>query len=57
MELDFSADAIDAMVIQLDQAFTMAGDKMPEKVKTSGKAFMADLSEWADQKRAESQKK
>lgn len=53
MELDFSPEAIDAMVIQLDTAFQMAGDKMPEYVKESGKEFIAKLNQWSEEKKAE----
>jgi hypothetical protein len=51
-EMDFSAEAIDAMVIQLDSAFTVAGDKMPDYVKRAGQDFIAKLNMWSDEKKA-----
>jgi len=55
MELDFSAEAIDAMVIQLDAAFQMAGDKMPDYVKLSGRDFISKLNMWSDEKKKAAQ--
>ena len=49
--LDFSPEAIDAMVITLDNAFQMAGDQMPDYVKESGQGFIANLNKWSEEKK------
>jgi hypothetical protein len=49
--LDFSPEAIDAMVIQLDSAFSMAGDAMPYYVKKAGQDFITKLNMWSEEKR------
>lgn len=53
--VDFSAEAIDAMVIQLDSAFSVAGDKMPDDVKDTGREFIAALNRWSDAKKIAAQ--
>ena len=50
-KMDFSAEAIDAMVIQLDSAFTVAGDNMPDYVKESGREFISALNRWSQTKK------
>jgi hypothetical protein len=49
--LDFSPEAIDAMVIQLDSAFSMAGEAMPDYVKAAGQDFISKLNLWSEEKR------
>jgi hypothetical protein len=49
--LDFSPEAIDGMVITLDNAFQMAGDQMPDYVKNSGQDFIKNLNRWSEEKK------
>jgi hypothetical protein len=45
------AEAIDALVIQLDSAFQMAGPGVPDYVMDDGKKFIASLNRWSEEKR------
>ena len=47
------AEAIDALVIQLDSAFQMAGPGVPDYVLDDGKKFIASLNRWSDEKKKE----
>ena len=51
VESGIPAEAIDALVIQLDSAFQMAGAGVPDYVLQDGKKFIASLNRWADEKR------
>jgi len=51
MDEMFSAEAIDGMVVTLDNAFMMAGEKMPDYVKEAGQNFIAKLNQWSDEKK------
>lgn len=44
-------EAIDALVIQLDSAFSMAGPGVPDYVNDAGKNFISALNRWSDEKK------